>query len=548
MLRTIALLALLLLLPFASSYDDGLEENRWSVDLENGYISTKPLIADGQVFVRTSGFWTGEDRPHVYAFNLVSGEENWRFKNLNSTQHDMSPLLYVPADSSSCGEWPDLLIVGWTDGTVTALNAGNGSLHWSAQTEVETWGITGSMALDDGLVVVPTRQGLSSFCLSDGDLELRVDLPQLGWRNGVTVTPDYYMLGNEEGILNTISRSGQVSNLTIGEGKIRHPPLHTSAGTLIHLQTSSGSTIYLGNQTLSNEGHSPAIPLQVGSQVYLGASEYVIHLRCESTCIEQGRSEFHTNGEITAFTSISDESMIAFPRNTLEGGWGVGLPGENITVIHDDIGTYTTAGFGQGPSLNQAFGNDNGVLHVVVYSSGQDELESDSEPGSTIFVRILAAIVFSIIIFIVSGNKEMTIKVGLVAMLVVLVPVLPDMSALWSEQIEDLVPESDESDNWDDSWPDDWKGTQVVVFELESGDVAIGGLSDFDNVEELTDFAAGELQITIEKEDHQFGPWIKSFNGEKGDGWEFYIDGKRSMVGISEAELKPNSVVEWRMT
>ena len=59
MLRTIALLALLLLLPFASSYDDGLEENRWSVDLENGYISTKPLNADGQVFVRISGFWTG---------------------------------------------------------------------------------------------------------------------------------------------------------------------------------------------------------------------------------------------------------------------------------------------------------------------------------------------------------------------------------------------------------------------------------------------------------------------------------------------------------
>ena len=56
MLRTIALLALLLLLPLASSFDDGLEENRWSVDLENGYISTKPLIADGQVFVRTSGF------------------------------------------------------------------------------------------------------------------------------------------------------------------------------------------------------------------------------------------------------------------------------------------------------------------------------------------------------------------------------------------------------------------------------------------------------------------------------------------------------------
>ena len=46
--------------------------------------------------------------------------------------------------------------------------------------------------MDGENVVVPTRQGLSRFCLSDGTQNLRVNLPQLGWRNGVTVTNDSY--------------------------------------------------------------------------------------------------------------------------------------------------------------------------------------------------------------------------------------------------------------------------------------------------------------------------------------------------------------------
>ncbi len=30
----------------------------WEKDLQNGYISTKPLVINDQVIVRTSGFWT----------------------------------------------------------------------------------------------------------------------------------------------------------------------------------------------------------------------------------------------------------------------------------------------------------------------------------------------------------------------------------------------------------------------------------------------------------------------------------------------------------
>ena len=213
MKRSFILAGILFCLLIPSSSGIAEEEVSWEVDLENGYISTKPLIIEEQVIVRTSGFWTGDERPHVYSYDLQTTNLNWKYRSNTSTQHDMSPLLHVKAGSGDCGNWSEMVLVGWTDGKVTALDITDGSLIWSAQTEVVTWGITGAMALDSDLVVVPTRKGLSTFCLEDGDLELRVDLPQLGWRNGVSVSQDNYLIGNEEGILNIISKQGELLSL-----------------------------------------------------------------------------------------------------------------------------------------------------------------------------------------------------------------------------------------------------------------------------------------------------------------------------------------------
>ena len=55
---------------------------------------------------------------------------------------------------------------------------------------MELLGITGKMALEDDQVIVPTRTGLSSFCLSDGTQLLDVDTQNIGWRNGVTMTEE----------------------------------------------------------------------------------------------------------------------------------------------------------------------------------------------------------------------------------------------------------------------------------------------------------------------------------------------------------------------
>ena len=551
MKRLIVAFCLLSCMLLPISVADEHSSNYWEIDLDNGYISTKPIIVDNQVIVRTSGFWTGEDRPHVYAFDLDTGQENWRFKNAASTNHDMSPLMHVEAGTGACGNWSEMVIIGWTDGKVTALDIEDGSLTWSSQTEVVTWGITGAMALDGDSVVVPTRQGLSRFCLSDGTENLRVDLPQLGWRNGVTVTNDSYLIGNEEGIVNIVSKSGNVTNISFGDGMIRHAPIQTNAGIIVHLQKSDGSEIYLDGQLLSEEGYSPAIPLQNGDDIFFATSSHVIWWKCESNCTFQGKTDFHSNGEITLQTNQNSTS-IWYPRNTPEGGWATGLPGQELEMYTTSHDTYTTAGVAFGTNGEMAFGNDAGILMVVLDSSerpqiidGSEEFESESEDSSFQVGPehfVLVALIVAMIVFQYRKDSAMVKKLGVLLVLVISIMALPSISEVWSKEVDQLT---ESPGDWDDDWPDEWQGTQVVVFELPSGEVAIGGLEGHENVDQLTEAAALQLDIQIEKEMYSLGEMIVSFNGQELDGWEFTIDGERSQVGISSAEVGEASVVRW---
>ena len=545
MRQILVVFCLLTCLMIPNSVADTSNQKSWEVDLENGYISTKPIFVDDQVIVRTSGFWTGEDRPHVYSFNVQSGIENWRFSNLNSTNHDMSPLLHISAGQGECGTWSDMILVAWTDGKVTALDSNDGSLIWSSKTEVVTWGITGAMAQDGENLVVPTRQGLSRFCLSDGTENLRVDLPQLGWRNGVTVTDNSYLLGNEEGVLNIVSKDGNVTNLTLNQGMIRHPPIVTTAGIVSHLQTSSGSAIYLDTELISEEGRSPAIPVKIGNKVYFGTSESVSVWVCETDCVLDGRSEFHTNGEITVEPS-GDGSVMWYPRNTQQGGWGYGIPGEEIQLFSSSHDTYATAGMSFGPNGEMAFGNDAGVLIVF---SGKGNLESSQQsdsnssgfqahPAHFLMVGLLLGIVYSIY----NSNRDLTNKLGVLLILVVAIYALPSVSETWSKEVDKLT---EGPGDWNEDWPDSWKESQVVVFELPDGEVAIGGITGYENVEQLTDAAALELGLTIEKESYSLGVMVVSVDGHELEGWEFTIDGERTPVGISQAEVGEDSVVRW---
>ena len=64
-------------------------------------------------------------------------------------------------------------------------------------------------------------------------------------------------------------------------------------------------------------------------------------------------------------------------------------------------------------------------------------------------------------------------------------------------------------------------------------------------MEQLTDSAAAQLGIEVGKESFSLGEMIVSFDGHELDGWEFTIDGEKSQVGISAAEVREDSVIRW---
>ena len=538
MKRVVLLLLLLILLPFAKAEST----HSWEHEFDNGYITTQPLLVEDSVFVRTSGFWIGDERPQVSAFEITSGDELWTYRSDTTLQHDMSPLMFVGSGDGVCGSWQDLLIVAWSDGKVTALNPSNGELVWEQQTEVNVLGITGQLGIDEDRVVVPTRQGLSTFCLEDGEQLLRVDFEEIGWRNGVLVSESGYHVGTEAGVLYSVNRDGTVSNSSIGDGKIRHAPIETQHGLLIHLQTATGSTLYLNNSIIGNYGYSPAIPLQYGERIFLATSNEWVSLSCDNiTCFEESKSTFHSNGEMSMRILENNSVEIWVPSNTPDGGWGV-FNRTSLQRMHTtSFDTYTTAatGFSQGAI---ALGNDMGLLQVTLF--GVEESPGNPSSFSLIeafhYVLLLSSYLLCCLFF-ATNNKPRLWKALTLFLLLFTVAAVPEMSAKWP-----TFAESEAEATWDTEWPEEWRDTQIVVIEIDGKENVIGGLNGHSNVYELTQAASVSLGISTDYEDQYLGMYLLSFNGTEGDGWEFTLDGSRSNTGIVDTAIDSDSILRWR--
>lgn len=538
MKRVVLLLLLLILLPFAKAEST----HSWEHEFDNGYITTQPLLVEDSVFVRTSGFWIGDERPQVSAFEITSGDELWTYRSDTTLQHDMSPLMFVGSGDGVCGSWQDLLIVAWADGKVTALNPSNGELVWEQQTEVNVLGITGQLGIDEDRVVVPTRQGLSTFCLEDGEQLLRVDFEEIGWRNGVLVSESGYHVGTEAGVLYSVNRDGTVSNSSIGDGKIRHAPIETQHGLLIHLQTATGSTLYLNNSIIGNYGYSPAIPLQYEERIFLATSNEWVSLSCDNiTCFEESKSTFHSNGEMSMRILENNSVEIWVPSNTPDGGWGV-FNRTSLQRMHTtSFDTYTTAAPGFSPGAI-ALGNDMGLLQVTLF--GVEESPGNPSSFSLIeafhYVLLLSSYLLCCLFF-ATNNKPRLWKALTLFLLLFTVAAVPEMSAKWP-----TFAESEAEATWDTEWPEEWRDTQIVVIEIDGKENVIGGLNGYSNVYELTQAASVSLGISTDYEDQYLGMYLLSFNGTEGDGWEFTLDGSRSNTGIVDTAIDSDSILRWR--
>ena len=451
------------------------------------------------------------------------------------------PLLFANNGAGDCGQWDDLLIVGWADGKITAHSPTNGSVIWENQTEVDVIGISGKMVLDKDRVIVPTRTGISSFCLADGSELMDVDTGNIGWRNGVTITHAGYVFGDELGYIHEVNRNGSISTIFLGDGKIRHPPIETRHGLLVHLQRSQGSTIFLNGTAIAQLGPSPAIPVHHENRIYAATSEEWVSILCDDqTCAVDSTVSFRSNGEMGIRVVDSDIELWA-PSNTPNGGWGVFNQTAMIRMETTEFDTYGTSAPGFS-NMNLALGNDAGILLVKHYAS----YESPPQPPDANILGIVhygAILVFFLLLCfsITLQNPKQIAKLGSAFILLVAIAVVPELSVKLAENSA-----TQGEVEWDDDWPDEWKGTQVMVFEIDGQEHAIGGLMPQTTVYELTTLACKELGITTQIEQQYLGAYLVSFNGSIGDGWEFTVDGTRSPVGMSDAQLKDDSIVEWR--
>ena len=538
MKRVVLLLLLVFLLPFTKA-----ESNySWEHEFENGYITTQPLIIEDSVYVRTSGFWIGDERPQVSAFDLFSGDELWTFRSETTLQHDMSPLLFIESGSGTCGTWQNLLIVAWADGKVTALNPSNGVLVWEHQTEVNVLGITGKLGLDEDRVIVPTRQGLSALCLETGEQLLRVEFQEVGWRNGVLILESGYHVGTETGVLYSVNRDGTMTNTSIGDGKIRHAPIETQHGLLIHLQTATGSTLYLNNSVLGTYGFSPALPLQYDNRIFLATSDEWISLRCDNiTCIEDSKSSFHSNGEMSINHLKNGSIEIWIPSNTPDGGWGVFNQTSQLRTHTTKFDTYTTAAPGFSTAA-MALGNDMGILQVTIFEGDRPtEKTSSFSLIETLHYALLLSSYLLCCIFFATKNKPRFWKALTLFLLLFTLAAVPEVSTKWPTLIE-----QDTEATWNPEWPEEWRDTQIVIIEIDGTENVIGGLNGYSNVYELTQAASESLGISTEYEDQYLGLYLLSFNGTEGDGWEFTLDGARSNTGIVDTAIDSDSILRWR--
>lgn len=522
----------------------------WEIDLADGYITTRPVIDNETVYVRTSGFWTGEERPQVFAFS-TEGEERWNRTSATTVQHDMSPLLLLPSGVGPCGSWPDLIAVGWADGTVEVLRANDGAPLWNRTSTTQGWGITGAIAQDGDHLVVPTRTGMMRVCIANGELDFEVELG-LGWRNGILTTDDAFWQGDESGNIWKVSRDGTSTLVADLGGSIRHAPIQTSSGIFVHVQRGATSTIHLLNAannsvvTIHQGGASPAMPVSNERYVVAGDSSSLSIFDCERNCSLVSEHPTTTNGELV----WASAQAIWYPVNQPNGNWAVTTITENGTIASTDNFSTPHDGYGTAaPSFGEnriVMGNDAGVLMMYVQ---QRSVTPDPQPydwvpfgGAIVLISLLSIGAYASSI----NRHQWGWRLVMLVLLVSTLAITPDLSSRWSQSLIENS-QSDTSEIWNETWPESWRETQVVIIEIDGEQQVIGGLDGYETALDLTLAAADEASWEVNVESTELGSYVVSINGEEGSGWEYFLNGERAGQSSDRQSVSDSIVLHWRL-
>ena len=127
-------------------------------------------------------------------------------------------------------------------------------------------------------------------------------------------------------------------------------------------------------------GTSPAIPLQVGEQIFFATSDNPLVGDIQST-VRLKEGQISTVMEIT-HQRIWKEISAFGSLSILQMGWGSGIPGQQIMIYSTNHDTYTTAGVAFGSNGEMALGNDAGILMVISGKESQTDHGNEDDDNS----------------------------------------------------------------------------------------------------------------------------------------------------------------------
>jgi hypothetical protein len=322
----------------------------------------------------------------------------------------------------------------------------------------------------------------------------------------------------------------------------------------------TGSKVALVNpvdfsiEVISNSGPSPGIPILFKSIIITIDSSYINTFDCSTSCQFLDQYPFTSNGE----SSLVFNEMFMLPRNTVEGGWGIFSINSSGGLRLSELPTSEYDWYGTaGPEYQiiagreiLAIGNDNGNLQVFssknVNEPEQDLFESDYI--SQIGTFILFILVTTSGIQFLRENYRSSFKYLLIILVALSTFAFNDIVLAWSSYVSEINDDAQSQEAlWDESWPEEWLGTQIVIFEFANQSLISGGHVNAKDALELTHKAAVQLDISVEDSDTSIGKYIESFNGVRGEGWIFYVDGSEAMISSEYAEINSDSIVHWKI-
>jgi hypothetical protein len=302
----------------------------------------------------------------------------------------------------------------------------------------------------------------------------------------------------------------------------------------------------------------------IGQYLVTGDSSELRSFDCSNNCSALSSLTFTTNGEM----AMGLDGQFMVPLNTAQGGWKGFTLVENGLLEHvrgfqPGFSTYTTAApavYSEGDSDWLVLAND--ASRMVVYWRGLNDTQliEDLDENTTANDennnnnQILLVVIFSSFcaMLFMAGKPEQGKKFSILLILLVAIIAIPTLSTQWSNKVDDISADIGIEDSidgvegeWNQSWPEQWQGTQIIIIEIDGQKQMMGGYSGFDNVLQLTNQVAIDLNISITSQQSDIGTYVTSFDGHQGQGWEFFVNGSRGSFSADNVAIEESTIVHW---